>query len=84
MLLSDEKINPRLPNGKKVIRNGVGIKKDGNVYFAIMNASYKELARHFKEQGCSNAVTLSDGDAEIWEEGDKKRYHNFGPMISAE
>lgn len=84
MLIMNETVNPRLPNSKKNIRNGVGIKKDGGIYFAIMHATYREFARHFKEQGCVNAMTLSDGDAEIWEEGDKKRYHNFGPMISAE
>ena len=84
MLIINKTINPRLTNRKKIVRNGVGIKKDGTVYFAIMNATYKQLAVHFKDQGCINAMTLSEGDAEIWEEGNKKRYHNFGPMISAQ
>ncbi|MFN5423017.1 MAG: phosphodiester glycosidase family protein [bacterium] len=84
MLIINEIINPRTTNTKKAVRNGVGIKKDGTIYFAIMDATYRELARHFQEQGCTNAMTLSDGDGEIWGEGDKKRYHNFGPMISAE
>ena len=84
MLVTDDIINPRLTNTKKLVRNGVGIRKDGTVYFAIMDATYKEFAIHFKEQGCGNAMSLSEGDAEIWQEGNKKRYHNFGPMISAE
>lgn len=84
MLIINETINPSLTNTKKIVRNGVGVKKDGTLYFTIMNCTYKELARHFKDKGCVNAMSLSEGDAEIWEEGNKKRYHNFGPMISAE
>jgi uncharacterized protein YigE (DUF2233 family) len=36
MLVIDGRINAALPNRTKVLRNGVGIKKDGKVYFACM------------------------------------------------
>jgi uncharacterized protein YigE (DUF2233 family) len=84
LLLINEKVNASLPNGKRLMRNGVGIKKDGRVYFAILEMSYRGFAQHFKEQGCINAVSLSEGEAEVWEEQSSKTYHSFGPMISAE
>jgi uncharacterized protein YigE (DUF2233 family) len=84
MLLFNEKVNASLPKGKKVIRNGVGIKKDGTVYFAILELNYREFAQHFKEQGCINAVSLSEGEAEVWEGKLNRTCHSFGPMISAE
>jgi uncharacterized protein YigE (DUF2233 family) len=84
MLLINEKVNASLPKGKKVMRNGVGIKKDGTVYFAILELSYREFAQHFKEQGCINAVSVSEGEAEVWEGKLNRTYHSFGPMISAE
>ena len=84
MLLINEKVNASLPNGKRVMRNGVGIKKDGRVYFAILETSYKGFAQHFKEQDCINAVSLSEGEAEVWKGQSSKTYHSFGPMISAE
>ena len=84
MLLINEKINASLPNGKKVMRNGVGIKKDGRVYFAVLEMSYRDFAQHFKEEGCINAVSLSEGEVEVWKEESNKTFHFFGPMISAE
>lgn len=85
MLLIDGKINPGLPNRTKTLRNGVGIKKDGMVYFACIEAGMKDFAEHFLRAGCTNALYLDGENADTWENGNTlKKFSRFGPMIVAE
>ena len=85
MLLIDGSINAALPNRTKALRNGVGIKKDGKVYFACMEASMREFAEHFLKQGCQNALYLDSDHPDVWHKGNsKKKFNRFGPMIVAE
>jgi len=85
MLLIYGHINAALPNRTKALRNGVGIKKDGRVYFACMEASMKEFAEHFLKQGCQNALYLDSDNPDVWYNGgSQKKFNRFGPMIVAE
>lgn len=85
MLLTDGRINPALPNRKKTLRHGVGIKKDGKVYFAIIESGMRDFAKHFLQEGCNNAVYLDGDNADSWENGSSlKKFSRFGPMIVAE
>lgn len=85
MLLIDGRINPALPNKKKTIRHGVGVKKDGRVYFAVIEAGMKDFAKHFLEEGCTNALYLDGENADTWVNGSTlKKFSRFGPMIVAE
>lgn len=85
MLLIDGRINAALPNRTKVLRNGVGIKKDGKVYFACMEASMREFAEHFQKEGCLNALILESDHPDIWYNGNSRnKFNRFGPMIVAE
>lgn len=85
MLLIDGRINAALPNKTKVLRNGVGIKKDGKVYFACIEASMKEFAEHFQKEGCLNALILESDHPDVWYNGNSRnKFNRFGPMIVAE
>jgi len=85
MLLIDGRINAALPNRTKALRNGVGIKKDGKVYFACMEASMREFAEHFQKEDCLNALILESEHPDVWYRGNsRKKFNRFGPMIVAE
>lgn len=85
MLLIDGRVNAGLPNKKKTLRHGVGIKKDGRVYFAVIEAGMKDFAKHFLDEGCTNALYLDGENADTWENGSSlKKFSRFGPMIVAE
>ena len=85
LLLIDGRINPALPNKKKTMRHGVGIKKDGKVCFAVIEAGMKDFAKHFLDEGCTNALYLDGENADTWENGSTlKKFSRFGPMIVAE
>ena len=85
MLLIDGRINAALPNKIKILRNGVGIKKNGKVYFACMEASMREFAEHFQKEGCLNALILESDHPDIWYNGNSRnKFNRFGPMIVAE
>jgi len=68
----------RLPTRTKALRNGVGIKKDGKVYFACMEASMREFAEHFLKQGCQNALYLDSDHPDVWHKGNSKK--KFKPI----
>jgi len=85
MLLIDGRINAALPKRTKALRNGVGIKKDGKIYFACMEASMREFAEHFQKEGCVNALFLASDHPDVWYNGSsQKKFNRFGPMIVAE
>lgn len=85
MLLIDGRINAALPKRIKTLRNGVGIKKDGKVYFACFEASMREFAEHFLNQGCQSALYLESDHPDIWYNGNSRnKFNRFGPMIVVE
>lgn len=58
IVVQNGKMNPRLPKGLQLIRNGVGIRKDGTVVLAISRegVNFHEFARFFLAQGCTTAM----------------------------
>lgn len=62
MLVADGSINTHFTPGSKNlhIRNGVGVRADGQVVFAISREpiNFHDFATWFQEQGCNNALYL--------------------------
>lgn len=84
ILVWEGKPNKQLPKGKVIMRNGVGIKKDGSVYFACLKTGYREFAQHFLEEGCMSALHLSDQKAETWQKDSKPSYGRYAAIIVVE
>ena len=84
ILVWNGKVNRRLPKGKEITRNGVGIKKDGMVYFACLKLGYQKFAQHFIEQGCISAIQLDNKQAEIWQKDARPSYSRFATIIVVE
>lgn len=85
MLVINGKINPRLAKKNRIImRNGVGITKEGMVYFACMESSERSFATHFIEAGCTQALQLDAEVSRVWHKNIKEKvYGRFGVMIGA-
>lgn len=91
MLLLDGKINTHFieKSENRKIRNGVGINKNGDVFFAISEkeVTFYEFSSFFKEQlNCVQALYL-DGEISKIYIGDKGKKDNlsnmkFGPILS--
>ena len=91
MLLLDGKINTHFieKSENRKIRNGVGINKNGDVFFAISEkeVTFYEFSSFFKEQlNCVQALYL-DGEISKIYIGDKSKKDNltnmkFGPILS--
>ncbi len=62
MLLIEGEYHPAINKGSKNIhiRNAVGILPDGKILFVISKekVNFYDLAQHFKERGCTNALYL--------------------------
>jgi len=84
MLVINRKINSHLPKGSKIMRNGVGILKDGKVLFACKKMDFKEFAKYFISQGCKDALYLGGGISDTWQKGESTGFQFFGPMIGVE
>jgi uncharacterized protein YigE (DUF2233 family) len=86
MLVINGKINPRLSiKERALMRNGVGVTKEGKVYFACMESSERSFARHFMEAGCIQALQLDVKVSRVWHKNIKEKvYGRFGVMIGAE
>jgi uncharacterized protein YigE (DUF2233 family) len=84
ILVWDGSINKQLPKGKAIMRNGVGIKKDGSVYFACLQMGYRDFAQHFIEQNCISAIHLSDQQAETWQKDSKSSYSRYATIFVVE
>lgn len=84
ILVWEGKSNKQLPKGRTIMRNGVGIKKDGSVYFASLKMGYREFAKHFLEEGCISALHLSDQKAETWQKDSKPSYGRYAAIIVVE
>lgn len=87
MLVIDGKIHDKFTKGSKNvhIRNGVGILKNGDIFFAMSKEKINlyDFANYFRSKGCENALYL-DGfvsrtycPSEKWEQLDG----NFGVLI---
>jgi uncharacterized protein YigE (DUF2233 family) len=85
LLVINGKINPRLSIKERVLmRNGVGVTKEGKVYFACLEASERSLAKHFIEAGCIQALQLDAKVSRVWHKNIKEKvYGRFGVMIGA-
>jgi uncharacterized protein YigE (DUF2233 family) len=84
ILIWNGKLNRKLPRGKTQMRNGVGIKKDGMVYFACLKMDYREFAQHFLDQGCISALQLDDEQSEIWQKEAKPSYSRYATIFVVE
>lgn len=84
ILVWNGSINRRLPKGKAVMRNGVGVKRDGSVYFACLQMEYRDFAQHFIDQDCISAIQLSDQKAEIWQKDSKPSYSRYATIFVVE
>jgi uncharacterized protein YigE (DUF2233 family) len=83
MLVLNRKINSNLPYGNLIVRNGVGVRKDGKVFFTVKWMRFREFGQFFIENHCVNAFYLDEGVSEKWEKGDLITTNGgpFGPMI---
>lgn len=88
MLVVNGKIHPILnPMGKsKKIRSGVGVDKEGRVFFAISNepVNFHTFAYLFKKEfNCENALFLDGTVSKTYSKHGKKELGgDFGPMIA--
>ena len=80
MLVINGRINENLPEGRKIARNGVGVRRDGKVVAIIGNLTFREIAQSFVNQGCLSAMFLDGG---ISSSTDWNRGSRFGVMIAA-
>ena len=91
MLLEDGKTHPAFNAGSKsrLLRNGVGVAKDGTVIFAISDGKSDKwpnlhgFADLFRSLGCENALFL-DGDISQMRFGENlgKQSNQFGSVIA--
>lgn len=91
LLLEDGKVHPAFNQGSKsrLLRNGVGVTKDGMVVFAISDSkggkfpNLYEFAELFRSLGCEDALFL-DGDISQMRSGDElgRRSNSFGSLIA--
>lgn len=82
MLVISGKMNPQLPKGRSLARNGVGLLKDGRVLLAVSvsGITFHDFAKWFIKQGCSDALFMDGSVSEYWEPG-AQPYGRFGVMI---
>jgi len=87
MLLINGKMHPAFNQHSKHvhIRNGVGIKEDGSILFAMSKekVTFYQLARFFESQGCKNALYLDGFVSRTYlpEKNWIQTDGNFGVMI---
>jgi uncharacterized protein YigE (DUF2233 family) len=82
MLLINGEVNPQLPTGRELKRNGVGILKNGKVLLAVSRGgvNFPEFAKWFQQQGCTTALFLDGSVSEAWRPG-FFTFGDFGIMI---
>lgn len=58
VVVQNGKMNPKLPKGLQLVRNGVGVRKDGTVVLAISRdyVNFHQFAQYFIDQGCQTAM----------------------------
>ena len=84
VLVINGKVNPNFPTGKLIKRNGVGIKKDGTIFFALETMNFNDFAEHFIKNGCVKALYLDGFVSQVWHKGEPVGTSGpFGPIIGA-
>jgi len=88
MLVIDGKLHPKFQpdSASRKIRDGVGVRADGVVVFAISNdvVTFHEFARLFRDElGCPNALFLDGSISSLYAPaiGRNDDFWNLGPMI---
>jgi uncharacterized protein YigE (DUF2233 family) len=85
MLVLNGKMNPNLPVGMKLVRNGVGILSNGDVLMAVstVGVTFPEFADYFIKQGCTMALYL-DGNVSEYNTPQHEAWGRFGVLIAVE
>lgn len=85
MLVINSRPNSKLSiKERRMMRNGVGITKEGKIYFACMEATERSFAHHFIDAGCIQALQLDAEVSRVWHINIKEKvYGRFGVMIGA-
>lgn len=88
MLVIDGKVHPKLdPDGEsRNIRNGVGIKANGNPVFVISeeSVSFGKFARFFRDAlGVRNALYFDGNVSSLWDpvNGRRDTHNELGPLV---
>jgi uncharacterized protein YigE (DUF2233 family) len=89
LLLRDGKIHPafRAESPNLLHRNGVGVKEDGQVVFAITESGSRcnlhQFASFFLAQGCRDALFLDGDISQMWTAGQEEKPSNpFGSLLT--
>lgn len=85
VVVQNGKMNPKLPKGLQLVRNGVGIRKDGKVVLAISRegVNFHEFARFFIAQGCTTAMYFDGNISQAYYPGRVTPYSaSFGAMVA--
>ncbi|HEY1112895.1 MAG TPA: phosphodiester glycosidase family protein [Chitinophagaceae bacterium] len=85
VVVQNGKMNPKLPRGLQLVRNGVGIRKDGKVVLAISRegVNFHEFAQFFIGQGCTTAMYFDGNISQAYYPGRVTPYNaSFGAMVA--
>lgn len=85
IVVQNGKMNPRLPKGLQLIRNGVGIRKDGTVVLAISRdwVNFHEFSQFFMGQGCTTAMYFDGNISQAYYPGRATPDNaSFGAMVA--
>lgn len=85
IVVQNGKVNPKLPRGLQLIRNGVGIRKDGRVVLAISRegVNFHQFAQFFIAQGCTTAMYFDGNISQAYYPGRvTPGYASFGAMVA--
>lgn len=85
VVVQNGKINPKLHKGLQLIRNGVGIRKDGKVVLALSRdwVNFHEFARFFIDQGCTSAMYFDGNISQAYYPGRTTPDNaSFGAMVA--
>ena len=85
IVVQNGKMNPKLPKGLQLIRNGAGIRKDGSVVLAISRdwVNFHEFAQFFIAQGCVTAMYFDGNISQAYYPGRVTPYDaSFGAMVA--
>jgi uncharacterized protein YigE (DUF2233 family) len=85
VVVQNGKMNPKLPKGLQLIRNGVGIRKDGKVVLAISRdwVNFHEFAQYFIAQGCTTAMYFDGNISQAYYPGRTTPDNaSFGAMVA--
>jgi uncharacterized protein YigE (DUF2233 family) len=85
VVVQNGKMNPQLPKGLQLVRNGVGVRKDGTVVLALSRdyVNFHQFAQYFIDQGCVTAMYFDGNVSQAYYPG--KATPNgapFGAMVA--